>query len=735
MGAVFSAREIGLNRLVALKILHPGYVGDDDSKQRFNLEAKVIANLSHKNLCTCFRFGVEEQDSTPYIAMEFLQGKTLRLLLNEHDKLSWQRAVRIVAQTAEAMDYVHSCGVIHRDLKPNNIILLDREGEDFVKVLDFGLAKIVENQEQHLTQSGLLLGSVPYMSPEQCQAKRVDHRSDIYSLGCILYECVSGEAPFSADTPIGILHRHVNDEPGPLGADVPATLKKVISAALAKNLNDRYQSMFEFHSDLLAVLDCNAAVDEVAVFHHPAQVRRGSVKAGLIPVALITLLLIVVPVLLASDPIKGEVVALIVRVIGSSEGAKWGVDRARELISGQSRRSAEVVLKACEDVDPRSDAFTRVSIKALQSKIQWDGGNLEKSESLVQSALEGLDQAAGKRKQVAADEISAVQDTLASITIKSSNVPEKFSELGCRYLAVGELDLLSSICNCLIELASSANQSKSRTAAETVAPFLCHAIATALTQAGKQPQAVSFAERGSRLGQRLRRLSASSTDLVYRRDILTKLSSRLNSIGYDARPALKQALQLQEQGESEESKIPLMLMLCVEERQHNKDDTSIAENMAKSVLQLCQRDPQRLWQSKASALMELALAYKTNGSFSEARRYMTICENVLSQHHAVNPSYCFERAYLEASSGNNESAEKYCHIARTLPHDWQMDYCIDCVEFQVVLNKKGPAAAEDNLLAIYARYKDRWDPKALAGFLTKLEEVRKERKKLNEATR
>ncbi len=262
MGTVFKARQLGLDRIVAVKVLHPGQLSDEDALERFKREAQVLAQLTHKNLGIFLGYGVW-QDTFPYIVMEFLEGKSLQALLAA-DALSWQRAVKIVIQVCDAIQFAHDAGVIHRDLKPANIFLVKEENSnesvDKVKVIDFGLAKVLSINEVHQkhTKTGMLLGTVNYVSPEQCKGQRSDHRADIYSVGCILYECLVGAPPFEADNPIALIYKHANEAPVPSSkknSSIPAELETLLMKALEKSPNLRIQTMLEFKKELQQLLN------------------------------------------------------------------------------------------------------------------------------------------------------------------------------------------------------------------------------------------------------------------------------------------------------------------------------------------------------------------------------------------------------------------------------------------------------------------------------------------------
>ena len=253
MGKVYRAEQAPLGRLVALKVLSPNYQGDSDVEfhKRFFLEASISAKLTHPNTVTVFDYGRTDDDIF-YIAMELLEGRTLHRAIRDEGPFLPERAAHIARQICRSLREAHSMNVIHRDLKPANVYLVQHGDEnDFVKVLDFGLVKDVEKEGEDLTQTGLFMGSPKYMAPEQIRGERVDGRTDVYALGVLFYEMLTGKVPFDRPNSVNILMAHVHENAPSMNAMLPGTtfageLEAIVMKAMAKKPDDRYASMDEF---------------------------------------------------------------------------------------------------------------------------------------------------------------------------------------------------------------------------------------------------------------------------------------------------------------------------------------------------------------------------------------------------------------------------------------------------------------------------------------------------------
>jgi serine/threonine-protein kinase len=252
MGKVYRAEQAPLGRVVALKVLNPNYSGENDPEfhKRFFLEASIVARLSHSNTVTLYDYG-QTDDGVYFMAMELLEGRTLHRRLRDEGPVDAARALHITLQICRSLREAHGLGVIHRDLKPANIFLLHRDDDrDFVKVLDFGLVKLTDSDGESLTQTGLFMGSPKYMAPEQIRGEKVSPATDVYSLGVILFEMLTGRVPFDKPNSVNLLMAHVSDPVPALSEvkpdlSVPAAVEDLVYRCLSKSPEDRFASMDE----------------------------------------------------------------------------------------------------------------------------------------------------------------------------------------------------------------------------------------------------------------------------------------------------------------------------------------------------------------------------------------------------------------------------------------------------------------------------------------------------------
>ena len=355
MAEVHRGRDVRLGRDVAIKLLRPELARDPAFQTRFRREAQAAASLNHPAIVAVYDTGEDHADGsvTPYIVMEHVEGRTLRDVLAGEGRLLPQRAMEITAQICAALEQAHRAGIVHRDIKPGNVMLTP-SGE--VKVMDFGIARAVTGSSSTMTQTAAVIGTAHYLSPEQARGEHVDARSDIYSTGCLLYELVTGAPPFSGDTPVAVAYQHVREDPIPpsrVEPEVPAAIDAIVLKAMAKNPANRYQTAAQMRADLeraLAGQPVEAAPvlaeDSTTVLPPPAttvllrqQQRRPGRTLAYIALGVATVLVFLVALLLAGSLLKsggGDINTP--NVIGLSIGD------ARALLDAKGLRTGKVTL-------------------------------------------------------------------------------------------------------------------------------------------------------------------------------------------------------------------------------------------------------------------------------------------------------------------------------------------------------------------------------------------------------
>ena len=254
MGAVYKAEQPEMRRFVAVKILHPRYLARADLVSRFRREARAMSHLSHPHTARVFLYG-QLEDGACYFVMEYLAGRNLAQTVRAEGPMEVERAINVMVPVCGALEEAHTQGIVHRDLKPENIFLTTQGGiADYPKVLDFGLAKVTEREMRPgsliLTQEGMVFGTPEFMSPEQARGEKLDGRSDIYSLGIIMYELLTGKLPFDASQPMEFIQKHIKEQPIPLSRRAPNRvwpngMWEVLDKALAKKPADRFQTANE----------------------------------------------------------------------------------------------------------------------------------------------------------------------------------------------------------------------------------------------------------------------------------------------------------------------------------------------------------------------------------------------------------------------------------------------------------------------------------------------------------
>ena len=255
MSEVHRGRDVRLDRDVAVKVLRADLARDPQFQHRFRREAQNAAALNHPAIVAVYDTGetVSDYGPLPYIVMEYVEGRTLRDIVKTEGPMDEQRAMETMADICAALDFSHRNGIIHRDVKPANVMI---NNDGAVKVMDFGIARALADG-QGVTQTAAVVGTAQYLSPEQARGELVDARSDVYAAGCVLYELITGEPPFTGDSPVAVAYQHVREDPIPpsrQNPDVSAALDAVVLKAMSKNPANRYQSAAEMRTDLVRVL-------------------------------------------------------------------------------------------------------------------------------------------------------------------------------------------------------------------------------------------------------------------------------------------------------------------------------------------------------------------------------------------------------------------------------------------------------------------------------------------------
>ncbi len=265
MAEVHLGRDVRLGREVAVKVLRADLARDPSFQTRFRREAQAAASLNHPAIVSVYDTGEDlagTNGSTPYIVMEYVEGRTLREVLKTEGRIMPRRAMEIVADVCAALDFSHRNGIVHRDVKPGNVMITPTGA---VKVMDFGIARAVADAGATVTATAAVIGTAQYLSPEQARGENVDARSDVYSTGCLLYELLTGHPPFTGDSPVAVAYQHVRETappPSTANPDVPPALDAIVMKALAKNPANRYQTAAEMRADLIRAISGRAVAAE-----------------------------------------------------------------------------------------------------------------------------------------------------------------------------------------------------------------------------------------------------------------------------------------------------------------------------------------------------------------------------------------------------------------------------------------------------------------------------------------
>ena len=325
MADVYLAQDVRLNRQVAIKILRSDLARDPSFVSRFNKEALSVAALNHPGIVSVYDSGKEDSPSgaMPYIVMEYVEGKTLREIVNKGERFALNRAVEITEGILIALQYSHKNGIIHRDIKPGNIMITDN-GD--VKVMDFGIARALADTGATMTSTWNVIGTVQYLSPEQATGTQADARSDLYSVGCLLYELLAGRPPFTGDTPVAIAYQHVSAPLIPITEiqeSLDPALNAFFSIALAKDANERYQSANAMLKDLKKLVKGEGITTQI-----PKQIRKEKARNRIAALSIALVLLVGGVSYFIFNPNQSSVTRVLPNVVGLTEA------QARQELAG-----------------------------------------------------------------------------------------------------------------------------------------------------------------------------------------------------------------------------------------------------------------------------------------------------------------------------------------------------------------------------------------------------------------
>jgi serine/threonine-protein kinase len=325
MADVYLAQDVRLNRQVAIKILRSDLARDPSFVTRFNKEALSVAALNHPGIVSVYDSGKEDSPSgaMPYIVMEYVEGKTLRDIVNEGERFALNRAVEITEGILIALQYSHKNGIIHRDIKPGNIMITD-SGD--VKVMDFGIARALADTGATMTSTWNIIGTAQYLSPEQATGTQADARSDLYSVGCLLYELLAGRPPFTGDTPVAIAYQHVSAPLIPITEiqeSLNPDLNAFFSIALAKDANERYQSANAMLKDLKKLIKGEGITTQI-----PKQMRKEKARNRIAALSIALVLLVGGVSYFILSPNQSSVTRVLPNVVGLTEA------QARQELAG-----------------------------------------------------------------------------------------------------------------------------------------------------------------------------------------------------------------------------------------------------------------------------------------------------------------------------------------------------------------------------------------------------------------
>jgi serine/threonine protein kinase len=659
MGEVFLAEDIRLDRKVAIKMLPAKSIGNEQAKKRLFREAKAAATLDHPNICSIYQVG-EEADCA-FIVMQYVEGNTLSRII-KNNALSPLEVVDIGIQASQALAEAHSRGVIHRDIKPQNVIVTPR-GQ--VKILDFGLAKIVRDEgnsgtaatESRLTDTGEVVGTVGYMSPEQLRDLPLDARSDIFSLGVLLYECATGKPAFLGSTKIQISLQVIEvdpKKPSECGANIPSELDNVILKAIAKNVEARYQSANALLADLrkLEAMLQGSSLNTRPLTPMPRSVPStasaslsGRIKAVPLPLKIVSSLVILATLVtwLGFSILRGS------PDMPSSEARPWYEQGIRDMRAGTYYQASKE-LEHCIDLDSDfAPAHARLAAAYLE---------IDNSDRAMEELLKALALAPNRSSLTTQD--SVYLDAVAA------TIRREFSRAIDYYRELADKAADSDKAGALVDLGRAYERNEQTDKAQenylaatqkdpnSAAAFLRLAIVYGRRQDPKAEQAFAEAQKYYDLMSN----QEGMAEAFYQRGALLAKLKKLA----EAKSSLEEALRLSKNLADNKYQL-VKSQLQLSSVYYNEGNTELAKQLATEAIELAQRS--RIQNLATNGLIDLGYTFLSRGEFSEARKYFQQALDFAQRDKAISSEARAMRALgsLNHQQGNTDEAISFLEKA------------------------------------------------------------------------
>ncbi|HKA22401.1 MAG TPA: protein kinase [Blastocatellia bacterium] len=660
MGEVFLAEDIRLDRKVAIKMLPAKSIGNDQAKKRLFREAKAAATLDHPNICSIYEVG--DEGDCAFIVMQYVEGSTLSRII-KNNVLSPLEVVDIGIQAAQALAEAHSRGVIHRDIKPQNVIITPR-GQ--VKILDFGLAKIIRDDgdsgtgqtESRLTDTGEVVGTVGYMSPEQLRDLPVDARSDIFSLGVLLYECATGKSAFVGSTKIQISLQviEVNPKrPSECGADIPGELDEVILKSIAKNVEDRYQSANALLADLrkLEAILQGSSLNTRPLTPSPqsrpstsSAILSGKIKAIPFPLKIGVSLVILATLVtwLGFSIWRGS------SAVPSAEARQWYEQGIRDMRAGTYYQASKE-LEQCIALD---NDFAPAHARLAAAYLEIDNTDRAMEELLQALAL------TPNRSSLSSQDSLYLDAVAATIRREFPKAIDYYRELADK---AGESDKASALMdlgrayerNEQTEKAQENYLAATQKDPNSAAAFLRLAIVYGRRQDAKADGAFDEAQKYYRLMSN----QEGMAEAFYQRGALLAKLKKLA----DAKSSLEEALKLSLNLADNKYQL-VKTQLQLSSVYYNEGNTELSKKFATDAIELAQKS--RIQNLATNGLIDLGYTLLSRGEFSEARKYFQQALDFAQRDKAASAEARALRAFGSLNQQQGNPAEAISFLERAL---------------------------------------------------------------------